>query len=152
MPQTNLMTTYKEFCGFILSKGMFIISQSPYSTFNINIIAGSRYYFTWIQLPEHYAVFSFSCKHLIPYVNGKTIVPINITNKISKSILIVVFWKCLRGIDHCSRKSQKQRLFNLVLRNKNVSFHHPTFVTVWVESCYTIELIFCLIIIQCMTT
>ena len=32
--------------------------------------------------------FSFSCKHRIPKANGKTIAPINITNKISKGILV----------------------------------------------------------------
>ena len=33
-------------------------------------------------------------------MNGKTIFPINITNKISKGILVVVFSKCIKGTAH----------------------------------------------------
>ena len=58
------------------------------------------YYVNWIQLPEHFAAVSFSCKHWIPKVNGKTIAPINITNKISKGILAVVFSRWMRGTFH----------------------------------------------------
>ena len=61
-------------------------------------IVGSPSYARWIQLPEHFAVFSFSCKHWIPKANGKTIVPINITNEISKGILVVVFSRYIREL------------------------------------------------------
>ena len=44
-------------------------------------MAGSPYYVSWIQLPEYFAVFSFSCKYWIPRATGKTIIPINITKK-----------------------------------------------------------------------
>ena len=60
-------------------------------------MAGSPYYVSWIQLPEHFAVFSFSWKYWIPKVNGKTIAPVNITDKISKGILVVVFSRCISG-------------------------------------------------------
>ena len=63
------------------------------------------YYVSGIQLPEYFAVFSFSCKHWVPKTNGKTIAPINITNKISKGILVVVFSRCIRGTGHYGKQS-----------------------------------------------
>ena len=36
-----------------------------------------------------------------PKANGKTVTPINITSKISKGILVVVFSRCIRGTGHC---------------------------------------------------
>ena len=58
--------------------------------------------FTW-QLYHHSywtCTISFSCIHWIPKVNGKTIDPINIINKISKGILVVVFSRCIKGTCH----------------------------------------------------
>ena len=60
----------------------------------------SRYYVSWIQLPEHFAAFSFSWKHWISKANIKTIDPTNVTNKILKDILVVVFSRRLRGTGH----------------------------------------------------
>ena len=54
-------------------------------------IACSPYYFIWIQLPEHFAVFSFWMETL----NGKKTAPIDITNKISIGIPVVVFSRCI---------------------------------------------------------
>ena len=44
--------------------------------------------------------FFISCKHRISKVNGKTFAPINVTNKILKVILVVVFSRCIRGVGH----------------------------------------------------
>ena len=63
-------------------------------------IASSPSYIIWIQLPEHFAAFIFSCKHWIPKAYGKTVASINITNKISKRILIIVISSCIRGTGH----------------------------------------------------
>ena len=58
---------------------------------NCSWMASSPYDVSWIQLPEHFAVFSLSCKHWIFKANGKSIAPVKITNKILKGILVVVF-------------------------------------------------------------
>ena len=71
-------------------------------------IADSLYYVSWIQLPEYFGVFSFSCKHWIPKANGKTMLPINITNKIPKGILVAVFSRCIKGTSHCKSECHRR--------------------------------------------
>ena len=54
----------------------------------------------YMQLPEHFTVYSFSYKDWIPEADGTTTAAINITNKISKDILVVVFCRCITGAGH----------------------------------------------------
>ena len=49
---------------------------------------------------EHFAIFSFSCKYWTPKANGKTTVSINIKNKISKGILVVLLSRRIRETGH----------------------------------------------------
>ena len=61
---------------------------------NESIIFGNE------QQKMYFAIISFSCKHCIPKANGNTIAAINITNKILRGILVVVFSKCINGTGH----------------------------------------------------
>ena len=50
---------------------------------------------------KQFAIFSFSCKYSTPKTNGKTTtVSINIKNKISKRILVVVLNRRIKETDH----------------------------------------------------
>ena len=61
---------------------------------------GFPYYLSWIQVAGYLAIFSFSCKYLIPKVNAKTVAYISIT-KISKNLLVSCIEQINRGTGHC---------------------------------------------------
>ena len=75
-------------------------------------MTGSSYYVSKIKLPEHFVVFSFPNKNITPYVNRKTIVLINITNKTSKGILTMV--RCMRGTGRYNSNSDKLYLNKVI--------------------------------------
>ena len=49
-------------------------------------IAGSIYYVSWIQPPQYFVIFSFSCKHWIPKANGMTTDPIKLQIRFQKAL------------------------------------------------------------------
>ena len=119
--QINPFRSLPDFFNFTLAETTWLYSsrrdipdRKGLKTISLNFPVATRlsnftlYYVSSIQLPEHFAVFLFSCKNWIPIANGNSIAPINITNQISEGILVVVLSRCIRGADHFTRQEKSR--------------------------------------------